>query len=68
MLITLNNNKEEILGFEQITVSQLLALKNYTFKLLIVRINNKTVPRDEYDKTYIKDGDNVMVLHLITGG
>lgn len=68
MKITLNNKIEEFVGRETISVSELLAMKNYTFKLLVVRINNKPVPREEFDTTFIKDGDNVMVLHLISGG
>jgi thiamine biosynthesis protein ThiS len=51
-----------------ISVSELLSLKNYTFKLLIVKINGHLVKRDEYGRTFIHAGDDVMVLHLISGG
>jgi sulfur carrier protein len=66
-MIILNNTREDI-GTENLTVSGLLKLKNFTFKMLVVRINGNLVKKDEYDQTYIGEGDDVMVLHLISGG
>ncbi len=68
MKIQLNNKPEEFSGTEKMTVSELLKKKNFTFKLLVVRINNKSVLREHFDTTVIHDGDEVMVLHLISGG
>lgn len=67
MKVLLNNRVDEI-EREEISVSELLSLKNYTFKLLIVKINGHLVKRDEYGGTFIHEGDDVMVLHLISGG
>ena len=67
MDIILNNNKEHFKG-ERMTVRELLAAKNYTFRMLVVKINDKLVPKDDYDHAVITDGDHVMVLHLISGG
>lgn len=67
MNITLNNRKEEIDAAE-LTVSELLKLKNFTFKMLVVKVNGKVVRKHEYETAMIKDGDEVTVLHLITGG
>ncbi len=67
MEITLNNNKERFEA-EKLTVSELLALKKFTFKMLIIKINNQLVPKDEYGSRVIREGDDVMVLHLISGG
>lgn len=68
MHITLNNKEETIAGKETITVSELLEIKNYTFKFLVVRINNKAVKPSDYESTKIQDGDDVKVIHLISGG
>jgi sulfur carrier protein len=68
MKITLNNNNEEFENASQLSVSELLALKNFVFKMLIVKINDKIIKKDEYDKAIISEGDNVMVIHLISGG
>lgn len=67
MNIILNNNNEFI-DKEKLTVSDLLELKKFTFKMLIVKINGKLVKQPEYAKSEINDGDDVMVLHLISGG
>ncbi len=67
MIITLNNRTEQI-DKESLTVNELLELRNFTFKMLVVKINSKLIKKDEYDSAVINDGDNVMVLHLISGG
>jgi len=65
--IILNNNQEELEG-ERLTVSELLKVKKFSFKMLIIKINGRLVKRESYDKEVIVDGDNVNVLHLISGG
>jgi thiamine biosynthesis protein ThiS len=67
MKITLNNRPESF-EKEQISVSELLELKNFTFKMLVIKVNGKLVKKDAYDTAQIKDGDDVSVLHLVSGG
>ena len=67
MKIVLNNNTEN-LDFDSITVTGLLKFKNFTFKMLIVKINGKLIRKTDYETTVIFDGDDVNVLHLISGG
>jgi sulfur carrier protein len=67
MKIQLNNHPESIPG-DKITITELLKHKNFTFKMLIVKINGKLLKKTEYDIAEITDGDDVMVLHLISGG
>lgn len=68
MKILLNNKHEEFPEIESITVRELLIKKKFSYKLLIVRINNKGISEEDYESTIIRDGDEVLVLHLITGG
>ncbi len=68
MEIVLNNRPDKIDGHKKITVKQLLELKNFTYKMLMVRINDTTIKRDDYETTYIIEGDKVAVIHLMTGG
>ncbi len=68
MKIQLNNRPETIEGADKLTVSQLLELKNFTYKMLLIKVNDKTIKKDDYETTEIKDGDNVAVIHLMTGG
>jgi sulfur carrier protein len=67
MKITLNNNPE-ILEENSITVNHLLQVKNFTFKMLIIKVNGTLVQKGAYETTSIHDGDEVTVLHLISGG
>jgi thiamine biosynthesis protein ThiS len=67
MKITLNNRPETI-NQENLTIQELIELKNFTFKLLVTKINDKLVKKDERDTALINDGDKVDVIHLISGG
>ncbi len=62
------NNREEIIEADNITISELLKVKNYTWKMLVIKINGKVLKRNEYDTVRINEGDDVSVFHLITGG
>jgi sulfur carrier protein len=50
------------------TVQDALNLMNYTFRMLVVKINGELVPRKDYAVTTIPAGADVMVIHLISGG
>ncbi len=67
MQITLNNRSEQLDG-EKLTVNELIRQKNFTFKLLVTKVNDKLVKVNERDQVWVKDGDRVEVLHLISGG
>jgi len=67
MKIILNNNPEELAG-EELTVTGLLRQKNFTFKMLIVKVNGMLVKKTEYESFLVREGDEVHVLHLISGG
>ena len=67
MKILLNNNPEEMVG-DRMTVSELLVYKNFTFKMLVIKINGVLVKKTEYETAVISGGDDVHVLHLISGG
>ncbi len=62
------NNREEVFEPDEMSITELLAAKTFTFKMLVVKINGELVRRHEFDHKIVKDGDDVMVLHLITGG
>ncbi len=69
MNITLNHNPEVIENqSDSITVSELLKIKSFTYKQLIVKVNDVLILNENYSTTTIKGGDNVMVIHLMTGG
>ncbi|NVN95591.1 MAG: sulfur carrier protein ThiS [Bacteroidetes bacterium] len=67
MNIILNNTPETIDG-KEISIAQLLILKNFIFKMLVIKVNEQIVKKQDYETTIVKDGDNVVVLHLVSGG
>jgi sulfur carrier protein len=67
MEITLNNRPEEF-DSDLLTVNELLQLKKFTFRMLVIKINGNLVKKDQYFTATIQNGDVVSVLHLISGG
>lgn len=67
MRITLNNKVEEI-DKDEITLADLIKYKKFTFHLLVTKINHQLVKKNERENVYIKEGDDVQVLHMISGG
>jgi len=68
MKIILNNTPETLADIEKLTVAELLKVKNFSFKMLVIKINEKLVKKEDYATTTVKDGDNVAIIHLISGG
>jgi thiamine biosynthesis protein ThiS len=67
MKILLNNRQEEF-SKEPISVNELLFLKKFSFKMRIIKINGALISKEEYDSTFIHDGDDVQMLYLMSGG
>jgi thiamine biosynthesis protein ThiS len=67
MKILLNNREEEF-AEETLSVSEMLLLKKYSFKLRIIKINGILIPKERYDSTIIHHNDIVQMLYLMSGG
>jgi thiamine biosynthesis protein ThiS len=67
-MVIILNNKSEFFEGDELTVNQILKKKKFTFKMLIIKINGNLIKKSDFDSTLVKDGDDVMVLHLISGG
>ena len=62
------NNREEIIDYETLSLTELLEVKSFTFKMLVTKVNGKLIKKDERKTTIIKNGDNIAVIHMISGG
>jgi sulfur carrier protein len=62
------NNREMDLPAEQITVQGLLRAMNFTFPLIVIRVNGELVKKENYDRVQIHKGDKIDAIHLISGG
>jgi sulfur carrier protein len=67
MKILLNGREEEF-GGDNLSVSNMLVQKKFSFKMRIIKINDVLIPKDRYDSTIIHDGDEVQMLYLMSGG
>jgi thiamine biosynthesis protein ThiS len=67
MKILLNNREEEF-NRDAMSVNEMLLLKKFSFKMRVIKINGILVSRENYDTTFIHDGDNVQMLYLMSGG
>ncbi len=67
MKIVLNNRDEEF-NQDSITVSEMLLLKKFSFRMRIIKINGNLITKENYDTTVINNGDNVQMLYLMSGG
>lgn len=67
MNFILNNRSEEILQ-NTISIAELLVLKNYTFKMLVIKLNGVLIKKEFYGQTQVQEGDKLDILHLVSGG
>lgn len=61
-------NGERIDWREGMTIQDVLDACNYVFPLLVVKVNGKLVKKPQYDSHIVHDGDEIKVLHMISGG
>jgi thiamine biosynthesis protein ThiS len=67
MKILLNNREEEF-DAEEMSVSDMLKLKKFSFRMRIIKVNGELIAREKYDSTKIYNGDNIQMLYLMSGG
>jgi sulfur carrier protein len=67
MKIILNNNEVSMAG-ESFSVRELLGMHKFTFPMIVVKVNGHLVKKEDYERIFVGDGDNVEAIHLISGG
>ena len=67
MTITLNNRPEQFDAYER-SIAQIMEQKSYHFKLLVVKLNGKLIDKHDYASTMVREGDDLMIIHLVSGG
>lgn len=67
MKITLNNRPENF-DADSLSVSKIMEIKSFHFRMLVVRLNDTLIKREEYETTEVKDGDDLKIIHLVSGG
>lgn len=67
MNITLNNRPDSF-QHDVLSIQDILRIKNFTFKMMVVKINGQLIKKANYSDAKVKDGDDVHIIHLISGG
>ena len=62
------NFEPEIHEEGELSLRALIQKKHWTFPLIIARINGRLIERPDYETTFVSDGDEVELYHLISGG
>jgi len=66
MSITVNGRSIDWIKDE--TIKDLLKRMKYSFPLIVVKINEKVIPRKEFTQVRIPDNSKISVIHMISGG
>lgn len=53
---------------DALTIRQILERKGWNFPLLVVSVGGVLVERHQYDTFVVRDGADVGLLHLVSGG
>jgi sulfur carrier protein len=61
-------NEEKIPYEENMTVTRVLQVMNYIFRMLLVKVNGQLIPKKDYAATIVPEGAKVEVIHMISGG
>ena len=61
-------NGREVEWVEEETIKALLKRMRYTFPLVVVKINDKVIPRSEFPEVIVPDNSKIAVIHMISGG
>ena len=65
-MIEVNGNNVDFVEGE--TVKYLLKRMKYMFPLVVVKINDKVVPRSNFSEEIVPDDSKIAVIHMISGG
>jgi thiamine biosynthesis protein ThiS len=66
--LTISVNGQKIAWEEDMTVRRVLEVMNYTFRMLVVKVDDKIVKKDQYSSFPIPAGADVKVIHMVAGG
>lgn len=67
MKVTVNFELEEH-PEPSLSISEIMRRRRYSFPNVITRLNGDLVTRDARETTMVRDGDDLEVYHLISGG
>lgn len=61
-------NGRTVEWIENETIKDLLKRMKYTFPLVVVKIDDKVIPRSDFSDVIVPDNSKIAVIHMISGG
>jgi thiamine biosynthesis protein ThiS len=65
---TITVNGHTVMWEEGMTVTRVLEVMKYTFRMLVVKVDDRIVKQDEYGAFPIPAGADIKVIHMVAGG
>jgi len=62
------NNRPETFDACELTISEVMQRKSFRFRLLVVKLNGTLIDKNDYASTIVREGDDLMIIHLVSGG
>jgi len=66
VIVFINGEKREIAA--ELNVAQLLQELGIRPGRVVVELNRDVVSRESHDTTFLKEGDNIEIVHFVGGG
>lgn len=65
MRVKINGKAEDI---QEKTILDILKTKNVEPRMVAVEVNSELIERENYETTFLKDGDEIEFLYFMGGG
>lgn len=65
MRVKINGKAEDI---QEKTIIDILRTKNVEPRMVAVEVNSELIEREQYETTFLKDGDEIEFLYFMGGG
>jgi len=65
LMVRVNGKETDICG---ISVADYLKTTSYDLRFIALEINEKIVPKSQYEETIIEDGDRIEIVSFVGGG
>ena len=65
---TITVNENSLKWEKNMTITRILKIMNYTFRILVVKVDGQLIKKNEYNSTIVQPDADVKVIHLMSGG
>ncbi len=65
---TITVNGRTVPWQEGMTVQTVLEVMNYTFRLLVIKLDGRLIKKENYKSAVVPENADVKVIHMVAGG